>query len=150
MTSVLAPVSGRPLPVTEVADPVFAGEMVGPGVAIEPTLGPDPVTVVSPVAGRLVKVHPHAFVVLSADGIGVLVHLGIDTVRLEGAGFEVLAEEGGTVAAGEPVVRWDVAATRAEGLSAVVPVVLMDRPKGSVAAPTAEAVEAGAELFVAG
>ncbi len=50
--------------------------------------------------------HPHAFVVLG-DGVGVLVHLGINTVRLEGAGFEVLATQGADVAAGDPMVRWD-------------------------------------------
>ena len=66
--------------------------MVGPGVAIEPD--PGETTVVSPIAGKVVKVHPHAFVVLGADGVGVLVHLGINTVRLEGKGFEVLVDPG--------------------------------------------------------
>ena len=79
--------------------------MVGPGVAIDPD--PGEVTVVSPIAGKVVKVHPHAFVVLGADGVGVLVHLGINTVRLEGKGFEVLVEQGSTVEAGDPMVRWD-------------------------------------------
>ena len=133
--AVLAPLAGRLLPLSEVPDPVFAAEMVGPGVAVDPTDTGEPVTVVSPIAGVLVKLHPHAFVVLGPDGVGVLVHLGIDTVRLEGRGFEVHATEGSTVAAGEPMVTWDVSVTRAEGLSPVVPVVAMDRPKGSVPAP---------------
>jgi PTS system glucose-specific IIA component len=55
--------------------------------------------------------------------------------------------DGVTVAAGDPMVTWDVAATRAEGLSAVVPVVAMDRPKGSVPAPDARLVAAGDALF---
>ena len=105
MTQVLAPCAGRVLALADVPDPVFAGEMVGPGVAVEPDEGRQ--TVVSPVAGKLVKLHPHAFVVLTDDGVGVLVHLGIDTVRLEGRGFELVAEEGATIAAGDPVVRWD-------------------------------------------
>ena len=140
MTSVdvLAPCPGRVVPLSETPDPVFASEMVGPGVAIDPD--PGEVTVVSTIAGKVVKVHPHAFVVLGADGVGVLVHLGINTVRLEGKGFEVLAEQGSTVAAGDPMVRWDPATISGEDISTIVPVVAMDRPKGSVADPEPGAV----------
>ena len=145
MTQVLAPVPGRVLALAEVPDPVFAGEMVGPGVAVEPT--GEVVTAVSPIAGRLVKLHPHAYVVLGDGGVGVLVHLGIDTVRLEGRGFELLVAEGDTVAAGDPVVRWDPASVE-DGMSTLVPVVVMDRPAGSVAAPAADVVVAtGDPLF---
>ena len=142
----LAPCPGRVVPLTSVDDPVFAAEMVGPGVAIDPD--PGEVTVVSPVAGTVVKLHPHAFVVLTPDGVGVLVHLGINTVRLEGQGFEVLATEGATVAAGDPMVRWDPATISGDGISTMVPVVAMDRPKGSVPAPESDAVAvAGEPLF---
>jgi glucose-specific phosphotransferase system IIA component len=145
VTQVLAPVPGRVLTLAEVPDPVFAGEMVGPGVAVEPT--GEVVTAVSPIAGRLVKLHPHAYVVLGDGGVGVLVHLGIDTVRLEGRGFELLVAEGDTVAAGDPVVRWDPA-TVEDGMSTLVPVVVMDRPAGSVTAPAAGVVVAtGDPLF---
>ena len=127
-------------------DPVFAAEMVGPGVAIDPD--PGEVTVVSPIAGKVVKVHPHAFVVLGADGVGVLVHLGINTVRLEGKGFEVLATQGATVEAGDPMVRWDPSTITGDDISTLVPVVAMDRPKGSVPAPANGAVAAiGDVLF---
>ena len=74
---VLVPVPGRMLPLPEVPDPVFAGAMVGPGVAVDPPRGP--VQAVAPVDGRIAKLHPHAFVVVTASGRGVLVHLGIDT-----------------------------------------------------------------------
>ena len=131
--AVLAPLAGRLLPLSEVPDPVFSAEMVGPGVAIDPS--EEQVTAVSPIAGTVVKAHPHAFVVLGPDGVGVLVHLGIDTVRLDGKGFELHVSDGDTVASGDPMVTWDVSVTRAEGLSPVVPVVAMDRPKGSVPAP---------------
>ncbi len=140
---VLAPVGGQVVPLADVPDPVFAEEMVGPGAAIEPT--GEVVDVVAPVAGRIVKLHPHAFVVLSDDGVGVLVHLGIDTVRLEGRGFTLLASEGDTVGEGDAVVRWDPS-TVEQGMSTTVPVVLMDRPKGSVdVAP--HPVAAGEPLF---
>ena len=143
---VLVPCPGRLVPMSEVPDPVFSSEMVGPGVAIDPD--PGEVTVVSPIAGKVVKVHPHAFVVLGAEGVGVLVHLGINPVRLDGQGFEVLAQQGSTVAAGDPMVRWDPATIGGEDISTIVPVVAMDRPKGSVPAPTADAVaKVGDVLF---
>jgi glucose-specific phosphotransferase system IIA component len=129
----------------EVPDPVFAGEMVGPGVAIDPD--PGEVTVVSPVAGTIVKLHPHAFVVLSTDGVGVLVHLGINTVKLEGQGFELIATEGATVAAGDPMVRWDPSTISGEDISTMVPVVAMDRPKGSIPPPADGAVAVTGEVL---
>jgi glucose-specific phosphotransferase system IIA component len=149
VTDVLAPCPGRLVPLADTPDPVFATEMVGPGVAIDPGAGLDvgEVTVVSPIAGRVVKVHPHAFVVLGADGVGVLVHLGINTVRLEGKGFEVLVEQGSTVEAGSPMIRWDPATISGDGISTVVPVVAMDRPKGSVPAPAPGTVVATGDLL---
>jgi phosphotransferase system IIA component len=95
----------------------------------------------------VVKVHPHAFVVLGADGVGVLVHLGINTVRLEGKGFEVLVSQGATVAAGDPMVRWDPATITGDGISTLVPVVAMDQPKGSVPPPAPGAVTATGDLL---
>ena len=146
---VLAPCPGRVVAMSDVPDPVFAQEMVGPGVAIEPE--PGRTTVVSPIAGTVVKVLPHAFVVLG-DGVGVLVHLGINTVRLGGAGFEVLTTQGAQVAAGDPMVRWDPSSipTSHDGheLSTVVPIVVMDAPKGSVASDAVGgSVAAGDLLF---
>ncbi|MCA0296493.1 MAG: PTS glucose transporter subunit IIA [Actinobacteria bacterium] len=142
---VLSPCPGRAFPITEVSDPVFAAEMVGPGIAIEPA--PEQTTVVAPVSGRILKLHPHAFAMLTADGVGVLVHLGIDTVKLDGAGFEVLAEEGGTVAAGDPMVAWNPATIDADGVSTTVMVVALDRPAGSLDGLATGPVAAGEPLF---
>jgi PTS system glucose-specific IIA component len=147
VTKVLAPCPGRLVPMAEVPDPVFAAEMVGPGVGIDPD--PGEVTVVSPIAGTAVKVHPHAFIVLGANGVGVLVHLGINTVRLEGRGFEVLAEEGSPVAQGTPMVRWNPSTISGPDMSPIVLVVAMDRPPGSVPAPEPGSVAVtGETLFV--
>ncbi|GAB3591418.1 PTS glucose transporter subunit IIA [Angustibacter peucedani] len=149
MTTVVAPCPGRLLPLAQVPDPVFAAEMVGPGVGLDPD--PGEVAVVSPIAGTAVKVHPHAFVVQGADGLGVLVHLGINTVRLEGRGFEVLAQEGAALEAGTPVVRWDPSTISGPDLSPVVLVVALDQPAGSVPAPVeGTAVVAGDPLFDVG
>jgi glucose-specific phosphotransferase system IIA component len=117
----------------DVPDPVFAAEMVGPGVAVDPAR--QPTTVLAPIAGRALKVLPHAFVLMAENGTGVLVHLGIDTVRLEGEGFEVLVDQGSTVTAGTPMVRWDPAAIEAGGRSPVIPICVMDAPKGAVSSP---------------
>ena len=80
---VRAPLPGRVLAVEDVPDPVFSAKIVGPGLALDPrTGGPGQVTAVSPIDGTVAKVHPHAFVVTSPRGRGVLVHLGLDTVSL--------------------------------------------------------------------
>jgi len=143
---VLAPCPGRVFPITEVSDPVFAGEMVGPGIAIDPS--PGRTTVVAPVAGTILKLHPHAFAMATADGLGILVHLGINTVRLDGAGFELVATEGSTVSAGDPMVTWDPAAVTGDDITTTVMVVVLDRPAGTVSSPVlGEDVTAGEPLF---
>ena len=144
---VLAPIPGRALPLAEVPDPVFAAAMVGPGAAVDPPRGP--VQAVAPVDGQIAKLHPHAFVVVTASGRGVLVHLGIDTVQLKGEGFRLLAAEGDQVAAGTPLVAWDAAAVEAGGRSPVSPVIALDAPPDAIGdAVTTGQVEAGAKLFV--
>ncbi|WP_246576952.1 PTS sugar transporter subunit IIA [Actinospica durhamensis] len=130
--AVRAPVAGRAISLDRVPDAVFAQAMVGPGAAIDPVRAPG--VVLSPVSGILVKLKPHAFVVTATDGRGVLVHLGIDTVNLDGGGFVLLAEEGGPVLAGAPVVRWNPAAIEAAGLSPVCPVIALDADPASAAA----------------
>jgi len=145
-TAVLAPLAGRVLPLHEVPDPVFAGAVVGPGLAIDPRRSQ--ATVVSPVTGRLLKLHPHAFVVLSDSGAGVLVHLGIDTVHLKGEGFALHAEEGSRVTAGQSIVSWNPAEIEAGGRSPICPVVALDaKPEQLGDLAQAGDVEAGAPLF---
>lgn len=144
----VAPVAGRVVALSEVPDAVFAGQLVGAGVALEPDTAGGAVTVTAPVAGRLVKVHPHAFVVVGDDGRGLLVHVGIDTVRLGGRGFELLAAEGDAVEQGRPVVRVDPTVVAEAGLSAVCPVVLLDSAPDSVdQAAVGRVVSAGEALF---
>jgi sugar PTS system EIIA component len=143
---VLAPVPGRALPLAEVPDPVFAGAMVGPGVALDPPR--EPAEAVSPIAGTIVKLHPHAYVVQADAGGGVLVHLGIDTVQLKGEGFELLTTEGARVEAGAPVVRWDPAAVEAGGRSPICPVVALDaEPEALREVVDSGAVAVGTPLF---
>lgn len=126
MTDVGSPLAGDVVGLAGVPDPVFAEAMVGPGTAIDPAR--EPGEAVAPVSGKLVKLHPHAFVVVDSAGHGVLVHLGIDTVQMKGDGFTLLAAEGDDVQAGQPLVRWDPAAVEASGRSPISPVVALDAP----------------------
>lgn len=125
-TSVLAPVPGRAVPMQDVPDPIFAQSMVGPGAAIDPPRAV--VEAVAPVAGTVLKVFPHAYVIVTDAGFGILVHLGIDTVQLQGRGFTVHVEQGATVTAGQLMVTYDVPAVEAEGRNPIVPVVALEKP----------------------
>lgn len=144
-TVVIAPVGGLVGALSGAPDPVFAAEMVGSGVAIEPLGGR--MTALAPISGTLVKVHPHAYVIAGDSG-AVLVHLGIDTVKLAGDGFEVLAEEKSVIEAGAPVVSWDPMDIASRGLSAMVLICVLDTVAGSVSSPTlGSQVSAGDALF---
>ena len=146
--TVLAPVAGTVRAMTDVPDPVFAGEIVGPGLAIDPSRD-GVVDVVAPVDGTIVKLHPHAFVILAEGARGALVHLGLDTVELGGKGFTLHVAEGATVRAGDLVVSWNPAEIETGGRSPMCPVVaLQGKPEDVVGlvAPGA-VVRAGEPLF---
>jgi len=130
--TVLAPVAGVVTALADVADPVFSGEIVGPGLAVQP----DPVagmTVVAPVAGTVAKLHPHAFVLIADGGRGVLVHLGIDTVQLGGQGFTLHVAEGEVVESGQLLIEWDPAEIERSGRASVCPVIGLEADPASVA-----------------
>jgi sugar PTS system EIIA component len=151
-TSVLAPVPGRAVALADVPDPVFAGGMVGYGAAVDPPR--EVVDAVAPVSGKLIKLMPHAYVIMTPENVGILVHLGLDTVALEGEGFTTHVSQGDEVSAGQVIVSYDVPAIEAKGLNPIVPVVVMDeREPGnvSVAAPVADSSEiaSGTILFIA-
>jgi sugar PTS system EIIA component len=141
-----APVPGRARSLADVPDPVFAAALVGPGVAVDPERGP--LTAHAPVSGRLATLHPHAYVIITDDERAVLVHLGIDTVQLAGAGFELFATLGDRVVAGAPIVGWDAARIEAGGRSPVCPVVALDAAPEAVSRLVADGVvPVGAALF---
>lgn len=142
-TPVLAPVAGRAVALADVPDPVFSQGMVGYGAAVDPPR--EVVDAVAPVSGRVLKLMPHAYVIMTADNIGVLVHLGLDTVALNGAGFRAHVAEGDSVAAGQPMISYDVPSIVAAGLNPIVPVVVMDEREPDNVLP-ADAVRSGAEI----
>jgi PTS system glucose-specific IIA component len=142
-TSVLAPVAGRAVPLQDVPDPVFSQGMVGYGAAVDPPRGV--IEAVAPVSGKILKLLPHAYIVMTPDNVGVLVHLGIDTVGLNGEGFTTHVSQGDTVTAGQLVITYDVLWVEAKGLNPIVPVVVMDERESSNVVPS-EAVFEGAEI----
>lgn len=143
---VQSPISGTVIPLADVPDPVFAGQMVGSGAAVEPPAG-ETFDVVSPVAGKVIKLLPHAFVVVEKSGRGILTHVGIDTVKLKGDGFTLLIGQGDTVDAGTPVMRVDPTAAVAAGYSMVSPVVVLDSKPDTATLAVSGTVAAGAGLF---
>ena len=104
---------GEVINIEDVKDPVFSQKMMGDGFAVEPENG----HIVSPVAGKVTSVFPtkHALGLVTDNGLEVLVHIGLDTVSLEGKPFEVKVTEGQTVATGDLLVEADLDAIRAAG-----------------------------------
>ena len=139
--TIAAPITGTVIPLAEVPDPVFAKALVGPGVAI------DPGEVAAPVAGKLASLKPHAYVISHRPDQGVLVHLGIDTVHLKGAGFTLRAEAGQQVDAGEEIVVWDLEAAREAEKSVIVPVVVLEADAENLTLAEAGPISAGDALI---
>jgi PTS system beta-glucosides-specific IIC component len=121
---VVAPVAGKVVPITEVADKVFASKALGDGVGIVPTDG----HVVAPVTGVLVTVPDtgHAFGIKTDDGVEVLVHVGIDTVQLAGKGFAVDVQAGQRVEAGDLLAKVDLDVIKQAGYDTTTIVVVIN------------------------
>ena len=140
--SVLAPVPGRVTGLGDVPDATFADGLVGHGVAIDPPR--ERLDAVAPVSGKLVKLWPHAYVVLTDDNVGVLVHLGLDTVQLEGRGFETHVTEGDRVEVGQRIVTADVPDIESTGRNPIVPVVVIDSQADQVSVVAAASAQVAA------
>lgn len=122
--AVLAVADGMALPLDDVPDAAFAGRMLGEGFAVEPSSG----SFYSPVSGVVESIADtrHAYSIGSDDGLDILVHIGIDTVKLGGRGFESLVKVGDRVRQGDPLARADLELIRAEGLPTITPVLITD------------------------
>lgn len=129
---VRAPFTAHVTPLSEVPDPVFASGVVGDGCALLPLVATECLTVHAPVNGVVTKLKPHAAIVTSTSGVSILIHLGIDTVSLHGLGFAALVQEGDVVAAGDPLMHWDLTPVRDAGLSPCVPLIAVSPPGTAV------------------
>lgn len=117
----VSPITGEVVALDQVPDEAFASKAVGDGVAVKPT---DSI-VVAPAAGTVVKIFNtnHAFCLETTKGVELVVHMGIDTVALNGKGFERLVDEGAEVQAGQPVLKMDLDFLNANARSMISPVV---------------------------
>ncbi len=124
------PLTGRLMPITEVPDPVFAEKMMGDGFAIEPTDG----KVYSPVSGKVTNVFPtkHAATFETETGHEVLIHFGLDTVKLGGEGFESHIEQGQEVKAGDLILTVDLENVKAKVPSVITPIVFPNLKENEV------------------
>lgn len=121
IAELVSPITGDVVALDQVPDEAFASKAVGDGVAVKPT---DKI-VVSPAAGTIVKIFNtnHAFCTETEKGAEIVVHMGIDTVALEGKGFKRLVEEGAQVSAGQPILEMDLDYLNENARSMISPVV---------------------------
>ena len=124
LIQVASPLDGTVVALDQVPDPVFAGGVMGPGVAIEPTGD----TVYAPGAGTVVAAQPtgHAFGLQLDNGAEVLIHVGIDTVNLKGEGFDVKVKNGDRVETGTPLVTFDRSVIEKAGYPLITPVIVLN------------------------
>lgn len=123
---VLSPLAGEVLPLSEARDAVFAEGVVGRGVVIEPTVG----EVFAPFNGTVMTVFPtkHALGLISDDGMELLIHVGIDTVQLEGEFFKTFVETGQKIKKGDKLVNFNIEGIKAAGYSTQVPIIVTNTP----------------------
>jgi glucose-specific phosphotransferase system IIA component len=121
---ILSPVDGQVVDIESVPDEVFSQKMVGDGVALKPISG----TFCAPIDGHVSKIFKtnHAFSIKSDKDIEVMVHIGLETVALEGRGFERLVDEGTYVKAGDPVIKADLDYISEHAKDTVTPVIISD------------------------
>ncbi|AYX89834.1 PTS sugar transporter subunit IIA [Staphylococcus cohnii] len=121
-TSVYAPITGEYVKIEDIPDPVFAQKMMGEGFGVNPTDG----EVVSPINGKVDNIFPtkHAIGLQADNELELLVHIGLDTVQLDGEGFEVLVESGDIVNVGDPLLRFDLDYIKENAKSVISPIIV--------------------------
>jgi multiphosphoryl transfer protein len=145
MLKIIAPLGGWCAPLEEVPDPVFAGRMLGDGLAIDPTGG----IVAAPCDGEVMTLpaSAHAVSIRSPQGVDVLIHIGIDTVQLAGRGFEARVKPGDRVKAGDELIRFDLDTVARGAKSLMTAIVVTSEGVTLKKRRAAGAVSAGDLLF---
>ncbi|OCL27210.1 PTS glucose transporter subunit IIA [Orenia metallireducens] len=134
----LAPMTGEIVKIEDVPDKVFAEKMLGDGIAINPSEG----TIVAPCSGEIIQIFPtnHAVGIKTETNLELLIHIGIDTVKLNGKGFESFIEKGDKVKAGDKLIKIDLDYVKENAKSLITPLVItnmsevdkMNKQQGSV------------------
>lgn len=119
---IASPLSGRIIPLSETPDPVFNSGAFGQGIAIEPTDG----SIYAPVKSTIQALMPtnHAIGLITENGTEILIHIGMDTVQLEGKGFTVHVKQGDVVEAGQKLIDFDIDYIKSQNLPLITPVVV--------------------------
>lgn len=145
----MAPIEGRLVALTNVPDSVFAQKIMGDGFAIDPSSG----EVISPVNGTITSFMAdtrHAVGITAEDGTEVLIHIGIDTVSLGGAGFIGRVRQDDSVTVGQTLLTFDIELVRSKVPSLISPVVFINLPEGlSVTVEEGRLVKRGDKEFFA-
>lgn len=120
----VAPVSGNVIPISEVEDKIFASGVVGEGIGIDPKEN----VIIAPANGKIRKTVStfHAVVIDLENGVSIILHIGIDTVKMEGDGFEALIKVGDRVSRGQPLIRFDKEKIEKRNLLATVILIVLD------------------------
>ncbi|WP_062202169.1 beta-glucoside-specific PTS transporter subunit IIABC [Demequina salsinemoris] len=139
-----APVEGTVIPLAEVADPAFASGALGHGAGIMPTSG----TIVAPVDGEVITAMPHAYGIRTKGGLEVLVHIGIDTVKLEGKHFEPKVKQGDHVSRGDVLCEADIAALGAANFDTTTLVIVTNTKEGNHVTMSTDAKVGGADYLL--
>ena len=145
-TKLVSPLNGDVKPLSEIKDEVFSSGAMGRGVAIEPNEG----VLHAPTDGKIALVFPtgHAVGINTTDGAEVLMHIGMDTVNLQGKGFKTLVQKGQEVKAGDPLVEFNIKDIKAAGYEVTTPVVVTNSKKyESVNQVANGAVKVGQEIL---
>jgi glucose-specific phosphotransferase system IIA component len=142
---VLSPVDGDIVKLEEVPDEVFSAKLAGDGIAIMPRSN----TFVAPVSGVVTKIFStnHAFSIRTSSGLEVLVHIGLDTVELNGEGFKRLVEEGTKVSKGKPIISADLAYIEKQGKPIITPIVVNHEKELTIISDKVRTIREGENLF---
>ena len=122
---VVSPLAGQVKPLSQATDPVFSSGVMGQGIVIEPSQG----ELVSPVNGTVTVLFPtkHAVGIVSEEGVEMLMHIGMDTVSLDGKGFEAHVEQGDKVVVGQQLISFDMDVIKKAGLVTETPVIITNQ-----------------------
>jgi PTS system glucose-specific IIA component len=127
--SIIAPVNGDLLPIEAIPDPVFSDKLLGNGVAIDPTDG----NIYSPVDGEVILIPQtkHAIGLRAKDNTEILIHIGLDTVSLNGEGFKPMVKVGDKVSTGQKLVEFQLDHIRTHAKSAITPIIITNDSEGN-------------------
>lgn len=127
---IYAPITGKVVPLSEVPDQVFSGKMMGDGFAIQPSKG----EVYAPFDDTVNMIFPtkHALGLESKDGVELLIHFGLETVKLEGQGFDILVEAGDKIVLGQPLMKVDLDYIEKHADSTITPIIVTNQEQPEI------------------